>query len=99
MSYCLVPCQSSDLLSADGVVSNRQCVLHAVTIIPAAADSTLTLYDHASAASGKVLAKVFVKASTASQTIQIPGGCEAVNGIYADIDGASAGFVVYFHKL
>lgn len=90
---------SSGLKTTDSAIHPRPAKLVAVTIVPAAADSTLVVYDHPSAASGTVLAKVFVKASTASQTILFTRPIEANNGIYADVTGASAEYIVYYSPM
>lgn len=87
---------SSDLLTADAAVYAHPCLLHTVTLIPAAADSTVVIYDNATAASGKVLAKIFVLATTASQTIHFTIPVRANNGLFADVTGVAAGYIVHF---
>ena len=91
--------QSSGLLTADALVEANPCLLHTVTLVPAAADSTLTIYDNnAAAAAGTVLAKIFVLATTASQTIHFTIPVRANKGLYADVAGAAAGYIIHFEK-
>lgn len=93
----LEPSTSSDLQTADVAIYARPCALTGIQVNPAAADATLIIYDNASAASGVVLAKVLVKASTSGTTVRLPeGGVAARNGLYADTTGAAAEFIVYY---
>ncbi len=92
-------CQSSGLLAASAVVSNRPAKLCAVTIIDAAAACTVILYDSATTNSGTILAQInaTVNASTNSQVFHIP--VEALNGIYAAVTGTGVGCIVHFEKI
>ena len=95
------PCKSSGLQSADASImtvsgSYNRC-LCGVELVPASADATLILYDHASAASGNELAKIL------AYTSDIPGGwppgrgcIEVNNGIYADVTGTGAAYIVWY---
>ena len=86
---------SSGLKTADGVIKSGRGLLVGVSIIPAAADATVTLYDSATAASGKVLFKGLVKASTASVTTNFTHPVFAQNGVFLDIDGVGAAAIIY----
>lgn len=88
---------TSGLQTADGGGAITQpCYLHAVTIVPAAAASSIVLYDNATAASGTVLAKVqgVANGETVTQMFDNPVFCS--NGIYGDVTGASAAFIFYY---
>lgn len=59
--------------------------------------ATVILYDNASAASGTVLAKIIVDATLTAADAVIPTeGIICHNGIYADVTGTGAEFIVYF---
>ena len=93
-------CISSGLQTSDGAVmastSTTNHCLCGVQLIPAAAASTLILYDN-SAASGTVLIKLKADASGTATGYAPNGNCITVNkGIYADVDGASAAYVVWY---
>lgn len=88
--------KSSDLLTADAVIAARPCYITGVNIIPAAAASTIVIYDNASAASGTVVAKVTAVANGESVLHQFDSPIECLKGAYADVTGASAGFIVYY---
>lgn len=90
---------SSGLLTADAVVYAHPALLHSLTLIPAAADSTIIIYDDAAAATGTVLAEIFVKASTASQTVHFTIPVRANKGLYGDVTGAAAGYIVHFSPI
>ncbi len=93
-------CVSSGLKTADGLIATKASgyynCLCGVTIIPAAADAYVVLYDNTSA-TGTALGKVSAKASTQSNTIGLGGQCiEVTKGIYADVDGAAAAYIVWY---
>lgn len=90
---------SSDLLTADTAVCATSGLLYGVTLIPAAAASTVVIYDNPSAASGKVMAKVQAVANGESVYIGFNSPVGANTGIYADVAGASAAFIVHFAKV
>lgn len=92
----MYPSTSSGLLSASAAVAARPAIVQSVTVVPAAADATVVLYDNASAASGTVLAKVFALANGASVSIAFNHPIQASNGIYLDISGASAAAIVTY---
>ena len=87
---------TSDLKTADAAIKASAGVLRGVALITDGTNlGTVVIYDNASAASGTVLFKM--SASGAS------GGREAMNldipastGIYADVSGTGAGYIVYY---
>lgn len=93
------PSDSSGLKTADAVIADSPARLHGVKLLADGTNAaTLTIYDNASAASGKVLAKISVKAGDVTETAHgnIPeGGVHALNGIYADVSGTGAEYIVY----
>jgi len=96
------PCISSGLKTADGQIMTRSgnswTCLCGVEIIPAAADSYVILYDNTSAA-GSVLIKATALASSTPGGYAPNGQCIAVTtGIYADVDGADAAYIVWFRE-
>lgn len=95
----MMTCQSSGELAASAVVAARPARLCAVTLTPAAANSTLIIYDNASAASGTILMEMTVLASAKSETISLNFSPEALKGLYASLSGASAKAVVHFALL
>lgn len=82
-------------VTGDGAVKTTNGQLVAVCLTAAAATSTIVLYDNASAASGTVLCSLSCVANTSvTFTPAVPFAFS--NGIYADINGASAvAYVVY----
>lgn len=87
---------SSGLITADGAVYALPCKLWGLSLSPAAAASSIVVYDNASAASGTVLAKLSVAANTQTVNITFNQGVQAQFGLYVDISGASADAVVYY---
>lgn len=90
------PVTSSGLLTADGAVYAQPCLLHGVVLNPAAAASSVVLYDNQTAASGTVVAKVLAVANGTSIDVIFNNPVVCSNGLYLDITGASADCVVYF---
>lgn len=63
--------------------------------------ATVVLYDNASTASGTILYKMMLKASSNDLVYPavIPdGGIDCLNGIYADVTGTGAAYIVHFQK-
>lgn len=93
------PANSSGLKTANAAIATRNCRLLGVTLIPAAAASSVVIYDNTSAASGTVLAKLGAVANGESVQIWFEDGVEALNGLYAVISGASAEYIVHYALL
>lgn len=87
---------SSGLLTADGAIYAGPAKLHAIL---AGADNTnaatIIIYDNASAASGTVLAKVIVDATTTNVSVS-ELNVVANNGLYLDIAGTGAEVVIHY---
>lgn len=90
---------SSGLKTADAVIANRPARLHSIALNPAAAASTIIVYDNASAATGTVLLKLVAPASGASVVWENDVGIEASRGLYMAITGAAADAVVGYSLL
>lgn len=87
---------SSDLQTASAVIAATGALVHGITLIPAAAASTLTVYDNASAASGTVIEKAVAPASGASVHVSFDQPRCANTGIYAAISGAAAAYIIHY---
>lgn len=93
-------CTSSGLLSADTFLSKSasfgQC-LCGVILIPAAADSTLVIYDNnAAASSGLVIYQGGATANGLPTGFPPGGDCiGAVKGAFMDISGAGAQMLIW----
>lgn len=92
------PCFSSGLKTSDGIIAARPCRLIGVTIIAGSDLGAVIVYDNASAASGNVVAKI-TAVTTATQTIVFNCGVECLNGLYADVSGTSAGYIVHYQLM
>jgi hypothetical protein len=57
---------------------------------------TLSLYDNASAGSGKVLRKIIVPGANNYGGFELPIGIEIAKGIYATVSGTGAAFWVTY---
>lgn len=87
---------SSGLQTADAAIAARGGFIHAVTVIPAAAASSVVLYDNATAASGLELAKVAAVANGVSVHYNFAEPICANKGIFADVSGSGAAYIVYY---
>jgi hypothetical protein len=92
------PAQSSGLRSADAAILARSGRLLGVQLISDNTNAaTVVLYDHASAASGTEIAKLTLKAGESSRDCTLPAeGIDCLNGIYADVTGTGAAYIVYY---
>lgn len=88
--------RSSDLLAASTLVATGKNYLNGLI---AGADgtnaATVTIYDN-TAASGKVLMKLVVKAGNTAEIAFPTRGIHAENGIYVAISGTGASALAYF---
>ena len=91
------PATSSGLLNADTAVSVAPAQLHSVQLIGDGTNTCqVTIYDNASAAAGRVLAIVSVDAGLTYENFLSMCGVEAQFGLYADVSGTGAQFIVHF---
>lgn len=92
------PATSSGRKTADSVICSRPALLKSLILEGDGTNAcSVVLYDNASAASGTVLAKLLIQAS-GPQVVSFDsaGGIEANNGIYADVTGTGAAYIVHF---
>ncbi|MBC6458419.1 hypothetical protein [Actinomadura sp. HBU206391] len=78
-------------VTGDAAVSAVPCTYRGF-FIASAAGATVTIYDHASAASGTVLAS-FTLAAGGSLSDDIADGVRCLNGVYVDTSAAVTGHV------
>lgn len=83
-------------LSSSGAVKAAPGELLGVILAGGAAASTVTLYDHPSAASGAVLAVLKCAAGT-SAVFTAPAPIRASNGLYASLAGTGATAIVVYY--
>lgn len=90
-----MPVLTSDLKSADAVICAKPCTLVSATVLTDGTNAaTLVLYDNASSAAGTVLAKV--KVAGANLMGFVVPLARAEKGIYADVTGTGAEFVITY---
>ena len=91
---------SSGLKVADAVISARPAKIVGVQVIADGTNAaTLILYDNASAASGTAANKIVVDAGATYENFYIDGGVVCNNGIYADVSGTGAEYIVFYAPL
>lgn len=92
------PATSSGLLNSDTAVSARPAKIHSVQLLGDGTNAaTLVIYDNASAAAGTVLVKIVVDAGLTYELFHSMDGIVCNNGIYADVTGTGAEFIVHFN--
>lgn len=82
--------------TADAAVSDKPAKIHAVILNPGSDASSLIIYDNASAASGNVLVKLVGAANTSSVSVTFDCPVAANTGIYVDVTGTAASYVVVY---
>lgn len=93
------PATSSDRKTADAAICAMRCILKSVILEGDGTNAaSVILYDNATAASGVVLAKIMLKASSGDLTTSFENsdGIEARYGIFADVTGTGAAYTVHF---
>lgn len=89
--------QASGLKTADAVIATGRNRINAITLLGDGTNAaSVIIYDNASAASGKVLAKVTQLAAAMYTHITFENPVTAENGLYADVAGTNAEYIVYF---
>ena len=90
-------CLSSGLFITDALITEGRGTLNALTVVSdGTAAATVTLYDSATAPTGRVLAKLAIGGAAGSGFQSWNLAVRHLNGIYADLTGAGAGFIVYY---
>lgn len=92
------PATSSGLKTADAAILAMPGTLMGLTVLTDGTnDATVILYDNASAASGTVLAKLKVPGAELSKELVVAEcGIVANHGIYADVEGDGAEYIVQY---
>ena len=89
--------RSSGLKNADAAISAGRNRINAITLLGDGTNAaSLIIYDNASAASGTVLAKVTQLATARLTHIIFENPVFAEKGIYADVTGTGAEYIVYY---
>lgn len=88
--------RSSGLKTADAVITTGRNRINAITLIGGSTASSVVVYDNATAASGTVLAKATQATNLVTTHIVFENPIVAENGIYADVTGTGAEYIVYF---
>lgn len=90
--------QSSGLKSADAAIAATGARLHGVVLIPDGTNAcSVVVYDNAASAAGTVIAKLVLPATqTAPQYITFNSPITGNLGIFADVTGTGANYIVYY---
>src|SRR4051812_20404840 len=88
---------SSGLKSADAAILAAPGKLRGVTVLTDGTNAaTLIIYDNKSAASGTVLEKLIVAGADRCMKVVFDAGVVANAGIYADVSGTGAEYIVHY---
>jgi len=89
--------RSSGLKAADAVIQTGRNRINAITLLGDGTNAaSVIVYDNASAASGVVLAKVTALAATRFTHVLFENPVVAEYGIYADVSGTGAEYIIYY---
>ena len=88
--------RSSGLKTADAAIAVGRNRINAVTLIGGSTTSSVILYDNATTASGTVIAKATQPTNLTTTHIIFDNPIIAENGVYADVTGTGAEYIVYF---
>lgn len=101
MSKSHQPVTSSDRRTADAAISAVGGYVHGIMLENDGTNaSSVIIYDNASAASGVILASVALPATSAvlRQYITFNHPVSANKGIFADVSGTGAAYIVYYSQ-
>ncbi len=89
--------RSSGLKTADAAIAVGRNRINAITLLGDGTNAaSIIVYDNATTNSGTVLAKVTAAAATRLTHIIFENPVVAEDGIYADITGTNAEYIIYF---
>lgn len=89
--------QSSDLKSVSSIINAAPCGLTGISAFTNGTNAaTLTIYDNASSATGKVLAQLAFPGANLGGYQSFPTNVQAVNGLYASVSGIGATFIIHY---
>jgi len=89
--------RSSGLKTVDAVIQTGRNRINAITLLGDGTNAaSVIVYDNPSAASGVVLAKVTALAATRFTHVLFENPVVAEDGIYADVSGTGAEYIVYY---
>lgn len=88
---------SSGLRTADAAIYVGRGTLNGLVVNTDGTNAaTVTLYDNATTNSGTVLAQVIVAGADRTRDVIFNLATRCLNGIYADVTGTGAAYIVYF---
>jgi hypothetical protein len=88
--------RSSGLKTADAVIATGRNRINAITLIGGSTASSVIVYDHPSAASGVVVGKATQATSAVTTHIIFENPVVCEDGIFADVTGTGAEYIIYF---
>lgn len=96
MSY-FNPSTSSGRKTADAVISALPSLVKSVILEGDGTNAaTIAIYDNATTNTGVILATVLLKAGDKYAAWSSASGVEGLNGVYADVTGTGAAYVVHY---
>lgn len=89
--------RSSGLKTVDSVIQTGRNRINAITLLgDGTNEASVIVYDNASTASGVILAKVTAGTATRFTHVLFENPVVAENGIYADVSGTGAEYIIYY---
>ena len=89
--------RSSGLKTVDSVIQTGRNRINAITLLGDGTNAaSVIVYDNASTASGVILAKVTAETATRFTHVLFENPVVAENGIYADVSGIGAEYIIYY---
>lgn len=99
MSYQTASTSSGSIgVTAATTVSANPSVICSLTLNPAAAACTVTVFDNASAASGTVLASLVAPASVGSVSLPLTHPINATKGLTVAVTGTAATAILTYQR-
>lgn len=92
------PSTSSGLLTADAQIVSHEAKITGVILLPAAAASSVVLYNTASGAAvaGQEMVKLQAVANGESVNVTFNSPIHCNDGIWADVSGSAAAYIVLY---
>lgn len=87
---------SSGLKTSDAAIAVGRNRINAITLIGGSTASSVVVYDNASAASGKVVAKATQATSGVTTHVIFENPVVVEDGIYVDVTGTSAEYIIFY---
>jgi len=87
---------SSGYTTSDRLISSKPCYYYGCVLLSSASTVSITIYDSTTVETGKEIYKASVGLIEITRLHSAANPIECFTGIYCDVTGTGAGFIIYY---